>query len=593
MKRFSQRWALVFPYLKRYRSYILSGLFCVILSTAMDQVSPWMIKIMVDNLTSGQPFTALYMPLAIILATTISSALLLYMQRLWVIQSSRKIEFEIRQDLFATLQKQPKTFFDKNALGDLMSNATNDLDRVRDFVGVVILHLARMICMSVFVISCIWMLHPVLAILGIVPSLVLPLFVNRLLKKMHSLYGNIQKNLGLLNSFVQDTISGIQVVKAYGKEEIFQNKFESSSNELRKNSLRVALFTSGMWPLIGILGALGILLVVWYGARMVIAQQITIGTLTAALIYLLKLQFPMAGLGWVANLMQRSNAAMDRLLDLQGRLGKKGFTSVHEHASPPLKPQDISKGHDSDLDLRGLSFRYGNGPQVLDGIDLKIPFGSSLGIVGPTGSGKSTLLHIICGIYLPPPRQLYLAAKPREDYSEKEWMSWFALAPQDGFLFSRSIRDNILLGQSEQTLSTVEEAGKLSGFSRDLPQIQMGYEALLGERGINLSGGQRQRVGLARAIFSHSSVLCLDDTLSSLDTETESQVLANLRKIALDRTLIIISHRYSSVRFCDTIIFLDKGRIAEAGTHHELMNARGLYAQVYDKQMISMDLERA
>jgi ATP-binding cassette subfamily B protein len=589
---YRKRAKFILPYVRRYKFSFMGGILLVIISTALDQVSPWMVKIILDNLASGKAFNLIYTPLLLVFLAAVFSAVLLYFQRMWVIQASRKIEYEMRDDLFRSLQAQPKIFFDKQSTGDLMSNATNDLDRVRDYLGIVILHLARMICLGIFTLTAVWMLHPMLAVLGIIPSVILPLFVNRLLKKMHQLYGYIQKNLGTLNSFIQDTMSGIQVVKAYAREDVFKGKFEKLSNNLRINSLKVAFFTSGLWPFIGLLGALGILLVVWFGARMVIQEVISIGTLSAALLYLLKLQFPMAGLGWIANLMQRSNAAMDRLLELENKLSAAEDTvSQASPVAPRSWPPGLSREQKC-LTLRRLYFRYEQGPEVLHDVNLTIPFGTTLGIVGPIGSGKSTLMHLLCGVYTPPPRTLYLAGRPREAYSSEEWKSWFSLSPQDGFLFSQSIRDNIAMGQGPNPVYSVEEAGDMAGFTRDLPQIQSGYDTLLGERGINLSGGQRQRVGLAKALLCNAEILCLDDSLSALDSETEIRVLENLRKRFVNYTLIIISHRYSAVVGCDNIVFLGNGTITETGTHRALLERDGPYAQVYKKQMMTMDLEK-
>ena len=563
-----------------------------------------MVKVILDTLQAGKDFPAVTWPLLAILGATLVSGLLLYYQRLWVIRGSRTIEYELRRDLFGGLMLQPKRFFDQHSIGDIMSRATNDLDRIRDMAGPVILHLARMGCLLVYTTFCIWKLNPHLMWLGLLPSLMMPMLANYFLKRMYGLFGGIQKNLSSLNSFLQDTISGIQVVKAYGKQDEFSAKLALTSRDLRDSSLKVAYSNSIIWPAIGALGAIGLVLVAWQGGKMVIRDQVSLGTLSAAILYILRLQFPLIGLGWVASMIQRANVSIDRLATL-----RKSFVVEPDSVGPeedrggPLEP--LRK-----LELKNLTFVYeaaaqtkvsppgadGKGPSkpmrdVLQGISLEIPAGSTLGIVGPTGSGKTTLMHILCGIYPTPPGTLFLNGKPREALRDAEWIRYFTYAPQDGFLFSTSIRNNIEMGRGALSLHSMEEAADWSALSRDLGQFPQGYDSMLGEKGINLSGGQRQRVGLARALLANSPVLGLDDTLSALDTETETLVLEQLRKRFQGRTVLIVSHRYSAVMGCDNIIFLADGKILEQGTHAELLRLGGAYAAVWEKQRLSSALD--
>jgi ATP-binding cassette subfamily B multidrug efflux pump len=609
--RLKSRFAFLKPYLARQKGYILAGWIFVLVSTAMDQVSPWMVKVILDSLQAGKGFSAALWPLAAIVACTLVSGLLLYFQRLWVIRGSRVIEYELRRDLFAGLMLQPKRFFDRHSIGDIMSRATNDLDRVRDIAGPVILHLARMGCLLVYTTFCIWKLNPHLMWLGLLPSLMMPILANHFLKRMYALFGGIQKNLSSLNSFLQDTISGIQVVKSYGKQDEFSAKLTRTSMDLRDSSLKVAYSNSIIWPAIGALGAIGLVLVAWMGGKMVIREEIGLGTLSAAILYILRLQFPLVGLGWVASMIQRANVSIDRLAAL-----RKSFV-----VEPPLAAADVANADGAAtggplplraLQLRNLSFAYESAPaakpvpaptaaaaavppkpdrQVLQGITLDIPAGSTLGIVGPTGSGKTTLMQILCGIYPPPPGTLLMNGLPRESIPDAEWIGHFTYAPQDGFLFSTSIRNNIEMGRGPQSAHTMEEAAEWSALSRDLGQFPQGYDSMLGEKGINLSGGQRQRVGLARALLANSAVLGLDDTLSALDTETETLVLEQLRKRFTGRTVVIVSHRYSAVMGCDRIIFMADGKILEQGTHAELLRMGGAYAAVWEKQRLSSALD--
>jgi ATP-binding cassette subfamily B protein len=569
-----------------------------------------MVKLILDSLQAGRGMEAVYAPLLAIVAATAAGGLLLYFQRLWVISASRKIEYELRRDLFAGLMHQPKRFFDAHSIGDIMSKSTNDLDRLRDMAGPVVLHLARMGCLLAYTTVALWQLNPRLMWLGLLPSLMMPLLANVFLKRMYGLFGGIQKSLSSLNNFNQDTLSGIQVVKAYGKHGEFQERFASTSAELRDTSLKVSYFNSAIWPTIGVLGAIGLVLVAWLGGRMVIREEITLGTLSAAILYLLRLQFPLVGLGWVASMIQRANVSIDRLSALRrsflvepptvqgsalpdgtGEWTVKSAEAVSASGAPRAAPSfDL-------IEARNLSFAYDGSRKVLEGINLAIPAGSSLGIVGPTGSGKTTLMQILCGIYPPPPGTLFLDGVAREGIPDAEWIRHFTYAPQDGFLFSNSIRSNISMGDANDSVRdghpTVEEVGEWSALSRDLPQFPQGYDSMLGEKGINLSGGQRQRVGLARAMMAGAPALALDDTLSALDTETESLVLEQIRSRFAGHTLLVVSHRYSAVMGCDNIVFLKDGRIVEQGDHASLLKRGGAYAAVWERQKLTHSLERA
>jgi ATP-binding cassette subfamily B multidrug efflux pump len=365
----------------------------------------------------------------------------------------------------------------------------------------------------------------------------------------------------------------------------------------------------------------------------------SLGTLSAAILYILRLQFPLIGLGWVASMIQRANVSIDRLSALRASFlvepeslgwsagrpegpAAEGAATIpgapHSPALPailaavesPAEVREPLRG----IELKNLSFAYdadpsgktpaaGNGKHqaapeapkpgrpVLEGLSLTIPAGSSLGIVGPTGSGKTTLMHVLCGIYPPPPGTLFLNGAPRESIPDAEWIRYFTYAPQDGFLFSTSIRNNIQMGRGALSTHTAEEAADWSALSRDLGQFPQGCDSMLGEKGINLSGGQRQRVGLARALLANAPVLGLDDTLSALDTETETLVLEQLRRRFEGKTVLIVSHRYSAVMGCDRIIFLADGKILEQGTHAELLRLGGAYAAVWEKQRLSSALE--
>lgn len=578
---FRERMRFVWPYLKRQRKPILWGWVFVVVSTALDQVSPWMVKLLLDSLGRHEGLEHVLYPISGMLAATVVSGVMLYYQRLWVIQASRAIEYEMRRDLFDSLLRQPKTFFDKHAVGDLMSRATNDLDRVRDLVGPAVLHLARMGCVLVYTVVCVSLIHWKVALVGLLPALLIPFIANKFLAKMYTLFGAIQKSLSQLNSFVQDTVTGVQVVKGFGREKAIENRFVDASADLRQVSLKVAWFNSSIWPAMGALGAIGLILTCWVGGRMVIQDEMTLGDLSAAIMYLLRLQFPLIGLGWVASMIQRANAGLDRLstlwVDTAG--SEDAGADVHRRAARSADFTALQTTH--------LGFSYDGKTQVLQDVNLNLAPGKTLGLVGPTGSGKTTLLHVLSGLYLPTSGKLVLDGRDRLDHSGDEWRDRFAYAPQDGFLFSKSIRDNIAFGHREGSRLNPEDAASWAGLAQDIEQFPQGYDSLLGERGINLSGGQRQRVGLARAFLADAPILCLDDTLSALDAETESLVIGNLRKHLSGMALVIVSHRYSAVRDCDEILYLENGKVKERGTHDALVAQGGAYAAVWKRQQLA------
>jgi len=595
-----QRWELLKPYLVLHRGPILWGWAFVVISTALDQVNPWMVKKILDSLGAHEGMRPVVVAVGVILIVTAVSGVLLFFQRLWVIRASREMEYSLRRDLFSALMAQPTAFFDKQNTGDLMSRATNDLDRIRDMVGPVILHLARMGFLLIFTAIAVGLLSPKLLLTGLLPALVMPVLANFFLIRMYGHFGKIQKSLSTLNGFVQDTLSGIQVVKGFGRSKPFEDKFSAASESLRDSSLQIARFNAGVWPLIGVLGVIGIVLSAWLGGRMVIQGEISLGTLSAAILYLLRLQFPLIGLGWVASMIQRGNVSVDRLLQLKSEFIIP-YELVPGRESPVEDLSPVAVPHFKSLEARGLSFHYAGGPKVLDDVSFTLKPGETLGIVGATGSGKTTLAHLLCGLYPPDdPASLRLDGTARNLVPDETWRSHFSYAPQDGFLFSTTIRENIEFGGPSRPVvttsslpsMTVERAAELSGLSRDLPQFPNGYESMLGEKGINLSGGQRQRVGLARALLSPAPVLCLDDTLSALDAETEEFVLDHLRGLFRERCLVIVAHRYSAVMHCNRILYLDRGRVVEQGTHEELLRLGGHYAAIWEKQRLSESLER-
>lgn len=575
--------------MKPYRFPVGVSLFFVLVSTALDQASPWIIKLIVDLLieqgvddanTKSEIFEYLW----ILGGISIISAVLLFFQRYLLITSSRKSEYALRKNLFDKFQIQPRSFFDKNPIGDLMSRSTNDLDHVRDIVGPVILHITRMGLLLIYTGLCLYWISPTLAVVGLGFSLCLPLISMRFMKFLYKTYSTNQKFLGRLNTFVQETVSGISIIKAFNAEQLFRSRFETSSAEFKETSKKVAFTNSLIWPSISLIGGVGICASILAGAYLVQQGEISIGDLSAAVLYLVKVQFPLVGLGWVISLVQRGRASLDRIIELEQQMETQDTRNQGQAFKDNFKS----------LRLKNLSLNLSD-TNILKDINIELNQGKSLGIVGATGSGKTMLANVISGIYTPSSGSIMMNQHLSTDLKVNDYRGQFSIAPQSGFLFSDSIKNNILMGSTldpnDVPIEAIDKAVITADFAKDLPDIQDGLEAMLGEKGINLSGGQKQRVGLSRALIADKPILILDDTLSALDTETEAQVLKNLKAEISHLTTIVISHRYSSVCELDEIIVLEEGLIVERGTHSELIQLKGQYWDTWEKQQITSDLE--
>ncbi len=588
--------------MRPYNFRIIIGLILIIVSVAFAHVNPWLIGEMVDYLNGARgvsktihllpagiwgEHTELYNLILCIFIATIIYCVFLFFQRYLLIIISRKIEYSMRNELFKKLQHQPKTFFDSNHTGDIMSRCTNDLDRVRDLVGPALMHLVRMGAYLVYTTIILFSISPTLAIVGLSLSLALPITTLKFMKRIYSGFAEVQKSLSKLSSFSQELFTSISTIKSFGNEEYFINKFEKSSIDLKTTSKRIMILNSIIWPTIGFISGLGICAAIFTGAYLITEDELTTGELTKTVFLLLNVQFPLVGLGWVMSMVQRGRASLDRILVLTDSMEPHDETPVTKEPFHSLRIVDLNfsypkSSHTEDDTAELLS---------LKNISLDIAKGESLGVVGKTGAGKTSLIKILISTYPVKKGSVYINGKDTTNKTRDWCQSFFSLSPQDGFLFSESIRENILLGQSPESKLTVEQAAELACLSKDLDQIPGGLEATLGEKGINLSGGQRQRVGLARALIADPQILILDDTLSAVDTETEHEILHNLKNHVSDLTTVIISHKYSSVIECDEIIYLDQGEIVERGTHSSLLKLDGYYADNYRQQILSHDLE--
>jgi ATP-binding cassette subfamily B protein len=484
-----------------------------------------------------------------------------------------------------------------------MSRATNDLNSVRMVLGPGIMYSATTIVTMIFAIAVMVALSPTLTLWVLLPAPVVAVAVWFFGRTIHDLYEKIQAALATLTARVQENLSGVRVVRAYAQEEAEQRQFDEPNREYVARNIKLIRTWSMFMPSLTALIGTTFLIVLWQGGHQLLRGQISLGALISFNAYLTLLVWPMIALGWVTNIFQRGAASMGRLSYILA--AQPSIDDSAAKVPPDTKPE-------GEIEFRGLTFTYpttlsgndaaakaktnghGNGTHpVLQNIDLKIPAGSTLAIVGPTGTGKTTLAALIARLWEAPDGQLYLDGKPLKEWPLQTLRSSIGFVPQDTYLFGETVGGNIAFGLPEFTEEQVHEAAGIANLDGDIQDFPKRYDTVVGERGITLSGGQKQRTAIARAVIRDPRILILDDSLSSVDTQTEERILSRLKEIMAGRTTILISHRTSTVRDADQIVVLLGGKITECGTHDELLAAGGYYADLYRKQLLEEELERA
>ena len=499
-----------------------------------------------------------------------------------VIGVSRWIEYDIRNDYFAHLEKLSMNFYLNNKTGDIMSRATNDLNAVRMVLGPGIMYSITTITMFIMAVSLMFSIHARLTLYALLPFPLLTFLISRFGILIHRRYEKVQAQFASLSARLQENLAGIRVIKVYTREEGEIEEFRKENENYFQKSRSLIRVWSVFFPVMELIGGLGIVIVLWYGGIQVIEGRISLGDFVAFNGYLLLLLWPVIALGWVISLFQRGAVSMKRM-------------AAVFNTEPDIRDTenviDISS-IGGNVAFKNLSFTYKNNDEcVLKNINLDIKAGMTLGIVGPTGSGKTTLVNLIPRVCEPPENSLFIDNVPVERIPLGVLRSHTGFVPQDTFIFSDTIKENIAFGIQEIDEDRIKEAAEISQLSKDISEFPDGYDTLLGERGINLSGGQKQRLSIARAIIRQPSILILDDALSSIDTYTEEDILKGLKVFMKERTSIIISHRISTIKVSDLIIVLDDGEIVEQGKHQELVDKDGMYANLYRKQLIAEELE--
>jgi len=495
-----------------------------------------------------------------------------------VIGISRDIEFDMRNDLFAHLETLPYPYYQRMRTGDIMARATNDLNAVRMLLGPAIMYSANTLVFTAGALSFMMAISPRLTFYAFLPLPVVSVVIQSFGRRIHERFERIQAMFSDISARAQENFSGARVIRAYVQEEAEIRNFETANQEYIARSLKLVRLMGMLWPTLELMLGCALVLVLWLGGREVLLGRIDIGGFTAFNLYMMQLTFPVIALGWVVNIFQRGTASLARLNEIL-------LEQPEIKDSPEAREQNIL----GEIEFRGLDFSY-DGKPVLNDLNLRIPAGSSLAIVGPTGSGKTTLVNLIPRIYDAEPGMVLIDGRPIREFSIASLRRQIGFVPQETFLFSDRIRENIALGVDSASDQQIHDAAEAASIAADIESFPEGYDTMVGERGITLSGGQKQRAAIARALIRKPRILVLDDALSSVDTQTEDKILNHLRDVMRGCTTIFISHRVSTVRNAERIAVLHDGRVVELGTHEELLALNGYYTDLYNKQLLEEEL---
>jgi len=572
-------------YIKSYRGRLALGALSVLLSVWFGLLIPKYVGRVVDYIRSPDPKSSELLRFAgIIMGLALIHAVFTFLMRYYIHGTSRDIEYDFRNDLFRKFQSLHPGYYDEIKIGDLMARSTNDLEAVRMLLGPGILFSIVTAFIFPLAIYHMFSINIPLSFYSILPLLLMPFFVNRVGNRIHKRFTKVQDQYSVITAMVQENLAGIRVIKAFVQEDAQKKQFAGLNREFIKRNLSLARIRAGFFPGMRLLGGLGILILIWLGGHRVIQERLTLGQLTALIMLHLRLFWPMIVLGWIISLYQRGKASMKRIREIIDVVPE-----IRDGEETDFGIESLRGG----IEIKNLNFLYtGTEEPVLKDLSLQIPAGETLGIVGPIGCGKSTLIRLIARLYNPPPGTVFIDGHDVRSIPLELLRDHIGYVFQVPFLFSSTIHDNIAFGAPGVSRDQVEEASRKVMLHGEVASLPEGYDTMLGERGINLSGGQKQRLALARALIRKPNILILDDTLSAVDTETESGILTMLRSEMKDRTSIVISHRLSSVMTADEIIFLEKGRIEERGTHEELIARGGLYSAIYEKQRLEEEIER-
>ena len=573
----------LFPYLKRYRSGLFWGTVSVLMTNGIWILFPQVIRIALNDLTAGITHHKLVVYSLLLVVIALGKGIFQFLTRWIVIGISRDIEFDLRNDLFSHLETLSYSYYQRTRTGDIMAKATNDLNAVRMLLGPAIMYSANTIVYTAGALAFMIKMSPRLTLLTFLPLPVASIVVQYFGSRIHERFERIQAQFSDISARAQENFSGARIIRAFAQEDAEIRLFEKDNQEYIARSLLLVRLMGMLWPTLEAMLGVAVVLVLWLGGRQVIEGHMKAGDFVAYLTYMVQLTWPIIALGWVINIFQRGTASMGRINQI--------LTEKPEIVDSPQSEELAHTSILGEIEFRNLTFKYSDGSTVLKDINLKVPEGTSLAIVGPTGSGKTTLVNLIPRIYEAPRGSVLLDGHPIQDYPLSNLRHSIGFVPQETFLFSDTIRENIAFGVESATNDAIRQAAQGSSIAQDIEGFPESYNTLVGERGITLSGGQKQRTAIARALIRNPRILILDDALSSVDTYTEERILEHLKRVMEGRTTIFISHRVSTVRNADQIAVLSGGRIVELGKHEDLLALNGYYAELYNKQLLEEELE--
>ncbi|MCY7377000.1 MAG: ABC transporter ATP-binding protein/permease [Pyrinomonadaceae bacterium] len=594
-------------YFSSYKWSLVLGILFILVSMAFGLLIPFYVGRAIDDLSADITFNKIIFYPLVILGISAISGIFLFWQRRLLINASRHIEYDMRQDFYATLVHQPLEFFQNNRVGDLMARATNDLSAIRQIVGPMILYSFQAIFALAIVLPILLNINVKLTLFLLIPLPLVSLTVKYLGEQVHIRFEKIQEYFSSITARAQENLSGVRVVRAYAQEASEIEKFQELNREYARRNIALVKYQAAMRPLLYFFIGLGFVIIVAVGVPMAVRGEITAGEFTAYILYLQRMIWYLIALGYVVNLYQRGTASLkrfDQILETEPAI--KDAPETREQ--PPIKGK---------IEFRNLNFAY-NGTPILRNINLKIEAGNTVALVGKTGSGKSTLISLLPRLLDAPENTVLIDDVPVRKFPLAQLRKSIGFVPQETFLFSDTLAENIAFGVGKDELrmtndelreaandldsngeqskiqnlkSKIKESAEIASLAEDIEDFPYKYEQLVGERGITLSGGQKQRTAIARAVMRNPRILILDDSLSAVDTYTEEKILGGLRDVRQNRTTLIVSHRISTVRDADLICVLDDGQIIERGTHDELIARNGEYADLYERQLLEEELE--